>query len=190
MARRRRDVAFTVLHWQAPSGAVEKVVEALVLIQNVGASSHDELVQNARRVLVTPAPGASFWWLTSTIVVPVEMATQSNEVRVALALVHEARHAMIAAQGEVYSPKSAEDIERRCIMAQIEFVGRLEQAGFRNTEAWRAHYERKMVNYQYSEAAIYEAKNDFLQREGVPRWVRALHRMVFRSTSEEGGPNP
>ena len=188
LARRTRDGEVPVVYWQAPPESCDRVWEALDAIKAVSPLSYDELARHARRILVTPAPGASFWWLTSTVVVPVDMALGGNAVRVALALIHEGCHALIAATGELYTPESASDIERRCIMAQIAFLDRLEEAGFANTRAWRQHYEKQIASYQYSETALYSAKTAFLAKEGVPRWVRALHRVMFAPARKENGP--
>lgn len=130
----------------------KRVMDAVALVNLVEPRRFSRMRRDVRYCLVMSAKSSAYWVLTGTCLISEKRARESNEIRIALTLVHEATHARIARAGVHYSTRSRLRVERRCIREQISFVQRLGAAGYEGTDRWEAYFWGKIAKMEGREA--------------------------------------
>jgi len=118
---------------------IAKVVEALLLIEQLDPRRYRRIAHDVPRILVARANGARYWFVTNTCLLDLNELERDSTGMTALAIVHEAIHARLARQGIFSWPHLRYRIERRCVAEERTLVDLLRHAGWEGTEkvaAW------------------------------------------------------
>lgn len=132
--------------------AVEKVVEALALIQNVDPRRYSWIERHLRKFYLTEIEGAQYWVAYHVCVLSSEEVMKLPMHEMALRIVHEAAHARISKAGVAWWTESFAQIEARCIKEEMGFCSSLGDRGYSIDDRMR-YYERQLLQ---------------LEREGFP----------------------
>lgn len=150
-----------------------KVEAALRLVDTYAPELYDRLCSDVRYIQFSEASGGHYIVGTATCRIGIDFAMRVNDLELAMMIVHEATHARIAKEGLKYSPDHREEIERRCVDAEITFAARIPDSQHAVQKV------RDLLRTKWWETSTSDTQMaSELTGRGIPEWL--VKRLVSR----------
>lgn len=159
------------------SAVLDKVDEALAIIETGDARRYQRIKRDLRSILVTKAGGPAFLPPLAACLLGDKVIKDATPLGLGFMLVHEAAHARLWQLGFDYESPLRGRIERACIVEELRFA----QAMNASPEiiAW---VREKISNAdRWGAEGIQARRTEVLDEFGIPRWMQRLLRPGRRS---------
>ena len=165
---------------QSVDSELARIDSALTLLREQDSTRFRRLTNTCTKIVVGDFLGSAFWPLSNACALDSRRVLRGDPVALALVIVHESTHATLACRG-VYSIRSrARRIEHVCVRQELNFLDRLDAAGFANVAAWKDFRAAQLKSEWWTERAQYERRRRELTARGAQRWLLWLHAAFFR----------
>lgn len=156
--------------------ASRAIADALRLVQNYEPLVLSEARRDIRLILVTAAPGGEYLEHVRMCRLSLGYTSRASALKLAMMFVHEACHAKIAQEGVRYTADNRENIERRCVDAEIAFAQRVP-----NSAEAIAGARASLLSEWWDVGKHSDSMIATLRQRGVPRWIASW--LVKRNVS-------
>lgn len=169
---------FDVVDWAGVGPAlpelVERLSDALQLIQEREPRRYRRLSKDIRRFLITRITGAEYFHTIRACMLSPQYLRKASTEQIAATIVHEGTHARLSSRGIKYKPALRERIERTCVREEITFAARLPNGADLIVAA-----NEKLDQPWWTEEQELERRLRQLEQLGRPRWYRRLYALVW-----------
>lgn len=169
---------FDVVDWAGVGSAlpqlVDRIREALRLIQEREPRRYGRLKKDVKRFLITRVAGAEYIHAIRACMLSPKYLSEGSTEQIAATIVHEGTHARLSAQGIRYSPSLRERIERACVREEIVFASMLPNGADLIEAA-----NDKLDQPWWTEEEEFARRLRQLEQLGRPRWYRRLYALVW-----------
>jgi hypothetical protein len=153
---------------------LDKITEALELIAVHDPSRFARIRRQLRAVFVVPAGGEIYDHGLAGYMATASLLRERPTAHVALAIVHEAAHARLRANGIRSTPANLDRIERLCIAQEVAFAQRLPDA-----EALVTFARGKLGRPWWAPEEGRRRTDEMAESLGVPAWLLKLRSLIW-----------